>query len=121
VTQFGPRTLREGDVAVKKLDPTEVAALSQTLPDWHHDPQRGGTLRRDFVFDDFVQAFGYMAQVALTAEKQDHHPEWSNVYNRVSITWTTHDVQGLSTRDVALAQATDRLYARCAGKRAGEA
>jgi 4a-hydroxytetrahydrobiopterin dehydratase len=121
VTQFGPRTLREGDVAVKKLDPTEVAALSQTLPDWHHDPQRGGTLRRDFVFDDFVQAFGFMAQVALTAEKQDHHPEWSNVYNRVSITWTTHDVQGLSTRDVALAQATDRLYARCAGKRAGEA
>jgi 4a-hydroxytetrahydrobiopterin dehydratase len=121
VTQFGPRTLREGDVAVKKLDPTEVAALSQTLPDWHHDPQRGGTLRRDFVFDDFVQAFGFMAQVALTADKHDHHPEWSNVYNRVSITWTTHDVQGLSTRDVALAQATDRLYARCAGKRAGEA
>jgi 4a-hydroxytetrahydrobiopterin dehydratase len=112
--------MREGDVAVKKLDPTEVAALSQTLPGWHHDPQRGGTLRRDFVFEDFVQAFGFMAQVALAAEKQDHHPEWSNVYNRVSITWTTHDVQGLSTRDVALAQATDRLYVRCAG-RAGEA
>jgi 4a-hydroxytetrahydrobiopterin dehydratase len=109
--------LREGEVAVKKLDPTEVAALSQTLPDWQYDPQRGGTLHRDFVFDDFVQAFGFMAQVALAAEKHDHHPEWSNVYNRVSVTWTTHDVQGLSTRDLALAQTTDRLYARaCQGE-----
>jgi 4a-hydroxytetrahydrobiopterin dehydratase len=118
VTQFGPRDTREGEVAVNKLDPTDVAALPQTLPDWQYDPQRGGMLRRDFAFDDFVQAFGFMAQVALLAEKHDHHPEWSNVYNRVSITWTTHDVQGLSTRDLSLAQATDRVYAR---SRRGEA
>ena len=96
---------------MKKLDPAEVAALAQTLPGWQHDPQRGGTLRRDFTFDDFVQAFGFMAQVALAAEKHNHHPERSNVYNRVSITWTTHDAKGLSTRDVTLAQTCDRLYA----------
>ena len=101
---------------MKKLDPTDLAALPQTLPQWRYDAERGGMLRRDFVFDDFVQAFGFMAQVALAAEKHDHHPEWSNVYNRVSITWTTHDVQGLSTRDLTLAQTTDRLYDRaCRG------
>ena len=99
-----------------KLDPNDVAALPQTLPDWQVDPQRGGLLRREFTFDDFVQAFGFMAQVALVAEKHGHHPEWSNVYNRVSITWTTHDVQGLSTRDLDLARTSDRLYAPFAAR-----
>lgn len=107
---------------MKKLDPTELAALPSALPDWQYAPDRGGLLRRDFVFEDFVQAFGFMAQVALAAEKHDHHPEWSNVYNRVSITWTTHDVQGLSTRDLDLARACDRLYAPIAARlRRGEA
>lgn len=101
---------------MNKLDPTELAALPQTLPDWQYAPDRGGQLRRDFVFDDFMQAFGFMAQVALAAEKHNHHPEWSNVYNRVSITWTTHDVQGLSTRDLDLARASDRLYAPYAAR-----
>lgn len=107
---------------MKKLDPTELAALPQALPNWQYAPDRGGLLRRDFVFEDFVQAFGFMAQVALAAEKHDHHPEWSNVYNRVSITWTTHDVQGLSTRDLDLARTSDRLYAPFAARlRRGEA
>ena len=101
---------------MNKLDPTELAALPQTLPDWQYAPHRGGQLRRDFVFDDFMQAFGFMAQVALAAEKHNHHPEWSNVYNRVSITWTTHDVQGLSTRDLDLARTSDRLYAPFAAR-----
>jgi 4a-hydroxytetrahydrobiopterin dehydratase len=101
---------------VTKLDPTELAALPQTLPDWQYAPERGGLLRRDFVFDDFMQAFGFMAQVALAAEKHNHHPEWSNVYNRVSITWTTHDAQGLSTRDLDLARTSDRLYAPFAAR-----
>jgi 4a-hydroxytetrahydrobiopterin dehydratase len=101
---------------VTKLDPTELAALPQTLPDWQYAPERGGVLRRNFVFDDFMQAFGFMAQVALAAEKHNHHPEWSNVYNRVSITWTTHDAQGLSTRDLDLARASDRAYAPYAAR-----
>jgi 4a-hydroxytetrahydrobiopterin dehydratase len=102
-------------VPMKKLDPAEIAALAQTLPGWQFDAERGGSLRRDFIFDDFVQAFAFMTQVALAAEKHDHHPEWSNVYNRVSITWTTHDVRGLSTRDLTLAQVTDRLHTALRG------
>jgi 4a-hydroxytetrahydrobiopterin dehydratase len=63
---------------------------------------------KSFQFDNFVQAFGFMSQVALQAEKSDHHPEWFNVYNRVDITLSTHDCQGLSTRDLALASFIDK-------------
>ncbi len=66
-------------------------------------------MRRRFTFADFGQAFGFMAQVALLAEKADHHPEWSNVWNRVDILLTTHDAGGLSARDVALARQIDGL------------
>ena len=76
----------------------------------------GGSLRGDglaiertFRFADFGEAFGFMARVALAAEKADHHPEWSNVWNRVEITLTTHDADGLSARDVALAEAIDKM------------
>jgi 4a-hydroxytetrahydrobiopterin dehydratase len=64
---------------------------------------------RDFRFADFNAAFGFMARVALLAEKADHHPEWSNVYNRVSITLTTHEAGGLSKRDAAMARAIDAV------------
>jgi len=67
----------------------------------------GLAIERQFRFADFNQAFGFMTRVALLAEQADHHPEWSNVYNRVSITLTTHDAGGLSTRDVAMAKAID--------------
>ena len=60
-------------------------------------------IARTFTFRDFNEAFGFMARVALVAEKMDHHPEWFNVYNRVDITLTTHDAGGLSDRDVSLA------------------
>lgn len=77
---------------------------------------RGWTLRddasaiyRSFKFDDFSEAFAFMTRVALLAEKDNHHPEWSNVYNRVEITLTTHDAGGLSQRDVNMAWAIDRL------------
>lgn len=60
-------------------------------------------IQKKFVFENFVEAFGFMAQVALKAERMDHHPEWFNVYNRVEITLSTHDCQGLSERDVELA------------------
>ena len=77
------------------------AALAQ-LPGWalRND---GLAITRTFKFTDFAEAFGFMARVAILAEKADHHPEWFNVYNRVEITLTTHDAGGLSTRDVALA------------------
>ncbi len=93
---------------VAKLTDAERAALPATLPQWRLVPGRDA-IQRDFAFRDFVEAWGFMARVALLAEKQDHHPEWSNVWNRVSIRLSTHDAGGLSARDIALAQAIDRL------------
>ena len=66
------------------------------------------------MFDDFTQAFSFMTQVALAAEKRDHHPEWSNVYNRVAIVLTTHDAGGLSMKDIELSRCIDELHARFA-------
>lgn len=94
-----------------KLASPDIQQLRTALPDWQFSEARGGLISREFSFADFVQAFGFMAQVALVAEKLNHHPEWSNVYNRVAITLTTHDVQGLSTHDVDLAQQVDAIYA----------
>jgi 4a-hydroxytetrahydrobiopterin dehydratase len=93
---------------VAQLTPAERADLPTTLPDWHLVPGRDA-VARDFAFADFSQAWGFMNRVALLAEKHEHHPEWSNVWNRVSILLSTHDAGGLSQRDVALAQAIDAL------------
>ncbi|MFM7202250.1 MAG: 4a-hydroxytetrahydrobiopterin dehydratase [Myxococcota bacterium] len=68
-----------------------------------------GALRRTLVFGNFVEAFSFMSGVALLAERMDHHPDWSNVYNRVQITLNTHDVGGLSERDFKLAAQIDHL------------
>jgi 4a-hydroxytetrahydrobiopterin dehydratase len=93
---------------VAKLPPEARAALRQDLPEWQMAEGRDA-LRRAFRFRDFSEAWGFMSRVALLAEKHDHHPEWSNVWNRVEVTLTTHDAGGLSERDVALARAIDRL------------
>lgn len=96
---------------MNKLAPTDWPALAPTLPAWNYQPERGGLIRREFKFDDFVQAFGFMTQLAMAAERLNHHPEWSNVYDRVDITLTTHDAQGLSMKDIELAGIADRLAA----------
>ncbi len=93
---------------VTKLDEAQRAALLPSLSGWTHDADRDGLTRR-FVFADFVAAFGFMTRVALLAEKADHHPEWSNVWNRVDILLTTHDAGGLSLRDIDLARAIDAV------------
>ncbi|MBA4778906.1 MAG: 4a-hydroxytetrahydrobiopterin dehydratase [Sphingomonas ursincola] len=93
---------------VRKLDDAERAEALASLPEWTHEPTRDGITRR-FRFDDFARAFGFMTSVAILAEKADHHPEWSNVYNRVDILLTTHDADGLSQRDIDLARAIDAL------------
>lgn len=92
-----------------KLDQNLRAKLLRDLPDWTFKDERGGLIARDFVFHDFAQAFAFMAQVALYAEKHNHHPEWFNVYHRVSVTLTTHDVEGLSIQDIQMAQHMDRI------------
>ena len=97
-----------------RIPSQEVGALLADVPQWQFSEDRGGLIRREFVFEDFRQAFGFMTQLALAAEKHDHHPEWSNVYNRVDITLTTHDVGGLSLRDIEAARQADRVYAAAA-------
>ncbi len=95
---------------VEKLDDAARAALPVVLPGWALLPDRDA-IRRELRFRDFSEAWGFMSRVALLAEAQDHHPEWSNVWNRVEIVLTTHDAGGLSERDVRLARAIDRLLA----------
>lgn len=87
-------------------------ALGQ-LGQWRLLEGRDAITRR-FVFSGFVEAFGFMAQAALVAERMNHHPEWSNVYRTVDVTLSTHDAGGLTALDVALAREMDRIAARLA-------
>ncbi len=80
------------------------------LPGWK-TVQGRDAIARTFTFQNFNEAFGFMARVALVAEKMDHHPEWSNVYGRVEVVLTSHDAGGLTDRDVRLARAMDRIAA----------
>lgn len=91
---------------VEKLSQPEILRLLEQYPNWTLDE---GKLFLELSFIDFVSAFSFMTSVALVAEKNDHHPEWFNVYNRVSIKLTTHDVGGISKRDFELAKEIDRL------------
>jgi 4a-hydroxytetrahydrobiopterin dehydratase len=93
---------------IEQLNEAERAAAIDALGEWDFDEARDA-LTRQFVFTDFSEAFGFMARVALLADKADHHPEWSNVYNRVDILLTTHDAGGLSSRDVEMATAIDKI------------
>ena len=93
---------------IEPLSPDERADALDALDEWDYDEARDA-ITRGFAFADFPEAFAFMTRVALLAEKADHHPEWSNVWNRVEITLTTHDAGGLSHRDVAMAEAIDAL------------
>ena len=87
-----------------KLDTAAIASAMPGVPGW---TLKGDGIERQYKFADSALAFAFMARVALLAEKADHHPEWSNVYNKVNIRLTTHDAGGLSVRDFALARAID--------------
>jgi 4a-hydroxytetrahydrobiopterin dehydratase len=94
-----------------RLDEAREAALAPTgLPHWRFDAGRRA-IAREFTFTDFERAFAFMTRVALASEKRNHHPEWSNVYNRVAIRWTTHDADGLTQLDIESARDCDRAYA----------
>lgn len=93
---------------ISPLTADERAAVLRALPHWSYDPDRNA-LYRELRLRDFSEAIGLMMQIALAAEKADHHPEWSNVYNRVEIWLTTHDAKGVSARDVDLADRIDAL------------
>jgi 4a-hydroxytetrahydrobiopterin dehydratase len=88
----------------QKLDEAARKGLAQRLPAWRMADGRDA-VQRTFKFKDFGEAFGFMARAALVAEKMDHHPEWTNVWNRVEVTLSTHDAGGLTERDIKLALA----------------
>jgi 4a-hydroxytetrahydrobiopterin dehydratase len=96
------------------LTEEERADALATLPDWAW-AEEARAIRRSFRFEDFSAAFGFMTRVAMAAEKADHHPEWSNVWNRVDVALTTHSASGLTALDVALARQIDRLAALASG------
>lgn len=93
-----------------KLDAKERNKALKTLNGWTYD-ETADAISHDFKFKDFSEAFAFMTRVALLAQSADHHPEWSNVYNKVSITLSTHDAGGLTAKDVELAQGIDKLSA----------
>lgn len=93
---------------IERLTQAQVSEALAELPEWTLS-EDGAAIARGFRFGTFVEAFGFMSQVALLAERADHHPEWSNVYNKVDIRLTTHDCGGLSKRDMALAKKIDGL------------
>jgi 4a-hydroxytetrahydrobiopterin dehydratase len=91
-----------------KATEQEIDAGLATLPGWARTSGRPA-IAKSFKWADFNEAWGFMTRVALVAEKMDHHPEWTNVWNRVEITLTTHDAGGISGRDLALAAAIERI------------
>ena len=92
----------------QKLDAAARAAMTARLPQWRMADGRDA-IQRTFKFKDFSEAFGFMARAALVAEKMDHHPEWTNVWNRVEVTLSTHDAGGLTELDVKLAETMNAL------------
>lgn len=96
---------------LRVLTAQEIAAFQSTLADWEFEPQ-GAYMQREFIFEDFLKAFEFMTQVAALAHEQDHHPNWSNVYRRVHVKLFTHDLSGLSLKDIRLAKDMDGVFAK---------
>lgn len=97
----------------ERIQAQERDAALRELTGWRWDEERDA-IARSFRFADFSAAFGFMTRVALAAERADHHPEWSNVWNRVDILLTTHSAGGLTRKDMALARAIEALAAGAA-------
>ena len=98
--------IMEGKVTVTKSSETEIQEALATLDSW---TIMDGKLHREYRFGSFVQAFGFMAQAALLAERAAHHPEWFNVYNRGVVDLTTHEAQGITQKDLDLAREMEQI------------
>jgi 4a-hydroxytetrahydrobiopterin dehydratase len=96
-------------MATKKVTEAEIEEVLADLGSWTVE---SGKLHREYRFGNFVQAFGFMVQVALLAERSSHHPEWSNVYNRVVVDLTTHEAQGITQKDLDLAREMEKIAAQ---------
>ncbi len=106
----GAKPGQERDENMPLLTKDEIALLQEELPQWQLDPE-GRAMDISYKFANFPAAMGFMMQVAILAEKQNHHPEWSNVYNRVDIRLTTHDAGGLSDKDRVLGKSITAIAA----------
>lgn len=89
------------------LNEVQLESALKKLSNWKID---GKFICRDFEFRNFCEAFGFMTAVALEAEKLNHHPDWQNVYNRLNIRLSTHDAQGLTQKDINLAEIIDKIF-----------
>ena len=94
-----------------KLTDAEISTHLAQLPNW---TVKNGKLHREYKFTDFAHAFGFMATAAPLIEKRDHHPEWANVYNRVTVDLMTHDAQGITQKDVDLAKLLEGIAKKLA-------
>lgn len=93
------------------LSEEERAAALRALPEWRYEAGEQA-IRRDFSFADFGEAFAFMTRAAIAAEKADHHPDWSNSWNKVAVALSTHSAGGVTARDIALASAMDGFASR---------
>jgi 4a-hydroxytetrahydrobiopterin dehydratase len=98
-------------MAAHKLREAELSSAVQHLAAWEI---QGEKLHREYKFPDFAHAFGFMATAAVLIEKRNHHPEWSNVYNRVVVDLTTHDAGGITHKDLDLARLLDEIAGKLA-------
>lgn len=98
------RMCNMSEIRYKKLSGSELDEIVKYMRGWE---LKDGKLQKSFKFSNFVEAFGFMTKIALEAEKINHHPEWSNVYNNVAIRLSTHDADGITDYDIKLAKIID--------------
>tara|TARA_B100000945_G_scaffold12986_1_gene9977 strand:- start:184 stop:471 length:288 start_codon:yes stop_codon:yes gene_type:complete len=91
---------------VTLIEQTQLDDFIENNPSWRIDNK---TIQKEFKFNNFIEAFGFMSKVALLSEKMDHHPNWQNTYNKVRIELTTHDIGGITISDINLAESIDKL------------
>ena len=91
---------------VSLIEKNQLDSFIEKNPSWIIDNK---TIKKEFKFENFIEAFGFMSKVALLSEKIDHHPDWQNIYNKVKINLTTHDKGGITINDIKLAEAIDKL------------
>ena len=91
---------------VSLIEKNELDSFIEKNPSWIIDDK---TIKKEFKFENFIEAFGFMSKVALLSEKIDHHPDWQNTYNKAKINLTTHDKGGITTNDIKLAESIDKL------------
>ena len=88
------------------IDKDQLIIFKEKNPSW---TVYNKTIKKEFKFTNFIEAFGFMSKVALLSEKMDHHPSWQNTYNKVTIELTTHDIGGITINDIKLAEAIDKI------------